>query len=83
MATQSITATFTGAQPLDGDVPYIDVTWPSAYPSASVYRISAGAIVTDGNGTMTVCLKSKTATGVRVFAADQFVGTVELLAFDV
>ena len=82
MATQSVTATFTGAQSLDGDFPYVDITWTSAYASVGVYRIFAGTAITDANGVIVVNLKNKSTTGVRVLASDQFTGSVELTAVD-
>ena len=83
MAIQTQTATFTGAQPLDGDLPYIDVTWPTAYASASAYRVVCGAVVADALGTIAINLKSKAGATVRVTASDQFTGSVELISFDV
>lgn len=83
MAIQTATATFNGAQPLDGDQPYVDLTWPTAYASASVYRLGDGPNVTDGNGGVSVNFKNKTGSGVRVIVSDQFVGTVEVTAYDV
>jgi hypothetical protein len=81
MALQTATATFNGAQSLDGDLPYIDVTWPTAYSSSSVYRVALGVNTSDGP--LAIMFKSKTASGVRVLASDQFSGTVELVAYDI
>lgn len=83
MAVQTATATFNGAQPLSGGLPYVDVTWTTAYSSASAYRISEGVNITDSDGPISVIHGSKTASGVRVFASAQFSGTVELIAVDV
>jgi hypothetical protein len=83
MAINPITATFNGAQPLDGDFPYVDITWPTAYASASAYRIAFGANLTDGNGALSIFFKNKAGSGVRVCATDQFTGTVELTPYDV
>lgn len=82
MATQTATATFNGAQPLDGDLPFIDITWGTAYASAAAYQIAKGEVVTDGSGPIVANFKTKTATGVRVTVSDQFTGTVELTAVD-
>lgn len=83
MAIQTATAAFTGAQSLDGDLPYVDVTWPTAYVSATVYRVVCGPVVTDALGTIAINLKNKAGATVRVTASGQFTGTVELVSFDV
>ena len=73
-------ATFNGANSLDGDYPYADVTWVTPYASAAAYRIAIAGIVNDGGGMISVNLKSKTASGVRVYVSAQFTGVVELHA---
>lgn len=83
MAVQTQTATFNGAQPLSGGLPYVDVTWTTAYANSSAYRVSEGVNVSDGAGPVAIVFGSKTGAGVRVFASMQFTGTVELIAFDV
>ena len=82
MAILLATATFTGGQPLDGDFPYVDVTWATPYSAVGAYRVFAGVGVTDSNGAIVINLKSKSTTGVRVLASDQFTGSVELIAMD-
>lgn len=83
MAIQTTTATFNGAQSLDGVLPFVDVTWPVSYSSSGSYRVSLGVNITDGGGVIVISFKSKTASGLRVLASDQFTGTVELVAYDV
>lgn len=83
MAIQSAQATFNAAQPLDGDLPYIDVTWTSAFTTTASYRVALGVNVSDGAGPIAINFKTKTTTGIRVLASDQFTGTVELVAYDV
>ena len=81
MAIQSRTANFTGAEPLDGELPFIDITWPTAYAAPEAYRIAHGVTINDGGGPVVVNVKNKTSTGVRVIASGQFVGTVEVTAY--
>ena len=83
MAIQSAQATFNGAQPLDGDTPYVDITWTSAYTTTTAYRVAHGVNVTDSGGPIAVNFKTKTTTGIRVLVSDQFTGTVEIVAYDV
>ncbi len=79
---QNQTATFNGAQSLDGDYPYVDITWTTAFSSAGAY------IIVDGPSAVlpVVCWVksgSKTASGCRVLAADQFTGDFVLIAVPV
>jgi hypothetical protein len=83
VAIQTATATFTGAQLLDGDLPYIDIVWTTTYASPASYRVVCGPVITDSLGTIAINLKNKYSNAVRVTASDQFVGTVELISFDV
>lgn len=69
------TATFDGTQPLDGDQPYVDVSWPSLGTLANV-RIGTGVQVDDGNGQIGANHKSLTLTGCRVLASAHFTGKV-------
>lgn len=80
MAFQTAFATFNSAQPLDGDYPYIDVTWSVPYASSSSYRVFKGEITS--GAAVIVNFKSKAAGTIRVIASDQWTGTVELVAVD-
>lgn len=82
MSVQNATATFNGAQSLDGDYPYVDITWPVAYDLAADYVVLDGVLATLP---VTCWLKSgsQTASGVRVLAIDQFTGSVVLTAVPV
>lgn len=85
MAAQATIATFTAAEPLDGDFPYVDITFGTAYASASVYAAVLGVEFSDGYGPIEVWIKesSVTASGLRLLAADQFAGTVTVITVDV
>ncbi len=79
MVVQSVVAEFDETQSLDGDYPYVDVTWDEAFDAADDYLILSGVSaaapvicwVKDG---------TKTTTGCRVLAVDQFTGSVALTA---
>lgn len=84
MALQITSATFNGAQPLDGDYPYVDVSGLS-YSGASAYGIRLSVTMTDvSSGLVTVVVKSssKSGSGFRILASDQFSGTVEVETWD-
>lgn len=80
-AIRQATATFTGAEPLDGDQPYVDVTWAAMGTLGNV-RIMIGTQVDDGGGTIAPNFKSLTLTGCRVLAPAQFVGKVYVTAVE-
>ena len=84
MALAVLTATFNGAQPLDGDLPYVDISGLT-YSAASAYGIGLSVAQTDiASGLITAAVKgtSKTASGFRVCVSDQFTGTVEIELWD-
>lgn len=78
-ANQQATATFTGAEPLDGDQSYVDLTWPTMTTLANV-RLTYGVQVDDGSGAVAITLKNHTLTGVRVLASAPFTGKVYVAA---
>lgn len=83
--TPQTAATFNGAQPLDGDNPYVDVTLSAAYSSASAYGVQLSINLTDASsGIPTISIKasSKSTTGFRILASDQWSGTVEITTWD-
>lgn len=84
MATQTTIATFTGAEPLDGDFPYVDLTFGTAYASAAAYQAFPGVAVSDGSGAIVAWIKasSVTASGLRVLVSEQFTGTVAVITSD-
>lgn len=78
-ALQITIATFTGAEPLDGDFPYVEITFAEPYDSADDYEVFYGANVDDENAVaLRTPLAHRTATGLRVYAPDQFTGTVPI-----
>lgn len=78
---QPAVAPFTGAEPLDGDLPYVDVTWPTFGTLANV-KFETGLQVDDGAGPLFINLKNVTLTGCRVVASAQFVGKVYVLGVE-
>jgi len=73
MATQTATATFTGAEDS------VAVTW-TAMPGN--FGISAGVQITDGSGPVAVSLSSVSSTGATVNTSARFTGTVSLMVWD-
>lgn len=80
-AIQSAVAAFNGAQPLDGDQYYVDLTWPTFTTLGNV-RFTFGVQVDDSAGAIVVTLKSVTLTGCRVLASGQFTGKVYVLGVE-
>jgi len=78
---QTAEAEFNGAQSLDGEYPYVDITWPVAYASNAAYRVTYGIEIASG-GLIPVIAYVKTGAGasLRVYASAQFTGTVVLTA---
>lgn len=83
MATQTTTAAFNGAQPLDGDFPYVDITFATAYDDEDRYAEVGGVAVDSGGVAVWVKESSRTGTGLRLLAADQFTGTVRVITVDI
>jgi hypothetical protein len=79
---QTAQAEFDGTQSLDGDFPYVDVTWDEAYAAAADYLVLLG-MSADGPVHCWIKDGTKTTTGCRVLAVDHFTGTVALTAVPV
>lgn len=85
MAIQSQQVTFTGAEPLDGDFPYIDVVIAAPYSDPDAYFALLGQAVDDGGGPVAVWIEdtSRAENGFRILAAEQFSGTVSVVTVDI
>ena len=81
MAIQVALASFTGADPLDGGYPYVDVVYPVAYVNPTDYVAFPGLQAT---APLSFWIKdgSQTTTGCRVQAIDQVVATLAVVLVD-
>lgn len=79
--SEIVTLQWTGAEPLDGGFPFQDVTWvTTTFPSAAAYGVFVSPASASGPVSVWEKPGARTATGTRILASDQFVGTNDVEA---